>query len=198
MAIIWILTITVGALDGIHNVANLNANLIVLGCSVLWVNLPITTDSGESPDNNWLDNNLLVSEAEKSDTISTLVLTDFSKAFDVIDHNIAFPIFWAWACRHLLCSGWLTSFLVGNRGSNTKTHFLNGKLYWEGFHKVQSWPQLSSWASSTVHKMETGIQTSTCGNMLMTWPWVKARAMATLVTPKKAWTHCTSGQLTTS
>ena len=31
----------------------------------------------------------LVSEAEKSATISTLVLTDFSKAFDVIDHNIA-------------------------------------------------------------------------------------------------------------
>ena len=32
----------------------------------------------------------LLSEAEKSDTISTLIFTDFLKDFDVTDHNIAF------------------------------------------------------------------------------------------------------------
>ncbi len=73
-----------------------------------------------------------------------------------------------------------------------------GQLYWEGFHRVQPWPQLYFWASSTVHKKKTKIQTFVFRNTLMTWPWLKARAMATLVTPKTAWTHCTSGQLTTS
>ncbi len=123
---------------------------------------------------------------------STLALTDFSKAFDLIDHNIVFSN---------LRSTWLTSFLGGSRGSNTKSHFLNGKLYREEFHKVKS---LSNYIfehhqQCTIRRQKSNIPE------WMIWPWVKARSTYSRSKSydnsgdtQKVWTRCIRGHLRTS
>lgn len=56
----------------------------------------------------------LVSEAEKSNNISTLVLTDFSKAFDVIDHNIAFSNLLSMGVSPSIVQ-WVVDFISGRK-----------------------------------------------------------------------------------
>ena len=56
----------------------------------------------------------LVSEAEKSATISTLVLTDFSNAFDVIDHNIAVSNLLSMVVSPSIVQ-WVTDFISGRQ-----------------------------------------------------------------------------------
>ncbi len=71
----------------------------------------------------------LASGAEKSTNISTLALTDFSKAFDVIDHRIAFDSLLKMGVSPAIISGWLTSFLIGNKESSTNYVILTGHTF---------------------------------------------------------------------
>ena len=61
----------------------------------------------------------LISHVEKAGSIGTLVLTDFSKASDLIDHKIVIVKLLDWGCPHRLRSGWLIFSLTGGRESST-------------------------------------------------------------------------------
>jgi hypothetical protein len=84
----------------------------------------------------------IVSGVEKAGNISTLVLTDFTKAFDMIDHKIAIMNLLSMGVSPALVQ-WVVDFLTRRKQRvNTNEMFLNGYHCQVGSPKAPTWVPL--------------------------------------------------------